>query len=54
VTPPAENHTPRRTIRVDVDTWNAALEAAQNQGESLSDVIRAFLKRYIKKNGGKA
>ncbi len=51
MTPPAENHTPRRTIRVDVETWNAALNVAQSQGESLSDVIRAFLKRYIKKGG---
>ena len=41
--------TPRRTIRIDDETWEAALAAAQERGESLPEAIRAFLKRYSKK-----
>lgn len=45
--------TKRRTIRVEDDLWNAALAAADTQGESLPEAIRKFLKRYAK-NGSKA
>lgn len=44
--------TPRRTIRVDDDLWNAALAAAEARGESLPEEIRNFLEQYIK-NGSK-
>ena len=45
---PKESHTPQRTIRVDDETWDAALEAAESRGETVSEAIRKFLKRYAK------
>lgn len=38
-----------RTIRVSDATWDAALEAADQRGEILSEEIRKFLERYAKK-----
>ncbi len=42
--------TPRRTIRIPDDLWNAATAKAEKRGESVSDVIRHALERYV---GGK-
>jgi Arc/MetJ family transcription regulator len=42
--------TKRRTIRIEDELWNAALEAAEAHGESLPDAIRAFLTRYVKRS----
>lgn len=40
--------TPLRPVRVEDDTWLAALEVAKQRGESLSaDVIRPALRKYI-------
>lgn len=36
-----------RAIRVPDDLWKAALAKAEERGETLSEAIRAFLKRYI-------
>jgi predicted HicB family RNase H-like nuclease len=41
---------PHRTIRVPEDEWRAAQEAARRRGESLSEVIRASLRRYVKRS----
>lgn len=37
-----------RNIRVPDDLWKAALARAEERDESLSDAIRAFLRRYVK------
>src|SRR3954470_25075308 len=42
--------TPRRTIRIPDDLWDAATAKADKRGESVSDVIRHALERYV---GGK-
>ena len=47
---PNKPRTPLRAIRVDEDLWKAAQAAAEARGESLSEAIRAFLKRYAKQN----
>jgi hypothetical protein len=43
-------NTPRRTIRVPDSEWDAAKEAADANGDNLSEVIRASLKRYVARN----
>jgi hypothetical protein len=37
---------PHRTIRVPDDEWLAAQQKAEERGESLSEAVRRFLKRY--------
>lgn len=39
--------TPRRSIRVEDELWQAATEAAEHRGENLSDVLREALRQYI-------
>jgi hypothetical protein len=41
--------TPRRTIRVSDALWDAAAEKAAERGESLSDVLRRALERYVRR-----
>ena len=41
--------TPRRAVRVDDALWTAAKQAAEEQGENLSAVIRECLKDYVEK-----
>ena len=41
--------TPRRTIRVPDDLWGLAQARAEERGESLSDVIRKALVRYVRR-----
>lgn len=43
--------TPLRSIRVNDALWKAAQEKAAERGESVSDVIRAALERYVKSRG---
>lgn len=40
-------HTPLRNVRVPDDVWEAAAKIAADRGESMSEVIRASLRRYI-------
>jgi hypothetical protein len=42
--------TPRRTIRIPNKTWNAAKATARRKGDTLSEVIRQSLERYVKRN----
>ena len=49
---PNQPKTKLRNIRVEDELWDAAKAAAEARGESLSEAIRAFLKRYAK-NGSK-
>lgn len=39
--------TTRRSVRIDDEAWNAAKKAADERGETLSDVIRAALVEYV-------
>lgn len=41
--------TPRRTIRVPDELWDAAQAKAEERGENLSDVLRKALERYVKR-----
>jgi hypothetical protein len=41
--------TPRRTIRVPDALWDAAAAKAEENGESVSDVIRRALERYVRR-----
>lgn len=43
-----DSHTPARAVRVPDDLWKAAQAAADGNGESVSDVIRKALERYVK------
>lgn len=38
-----------RAIRIPDNLWAAALEKAQERGESVSDVVRRALERYVKR-----
>lgn len=48
--PAPRGNTPRRTIRIPDDEWEAAQETAERRGEILSQVIRAQLRGYVKRN----
>jgi len=38
-----------RAVRLPDELWNAAKEKAAERGESVSDVIRRSLERYVKR-----
>lgn len=38
-----------RALRVSDELWEAAQEVAEGRGEILSEEIRKFLERYVKK-----
>lgn len=40
--------TPLRNVRVADDLWQAAMSKALDRGESLSEVIRRALEKYVK------
>lgn len=44
-----EQHTPRRTVRIPTPLWQAARDKADQRGETLTDVIRKALERYVKR-----
>jgi len=44
---PNQPKTPQRTVRVPDAVWDQAKRIAEARGETLSDVIRAALERYI-------
>lgn len=43
-----------RTVRVPDSLWNPARDIARQRGESVSQVIRATLTRYIEKHGDRS
>lgn len=45
---PDQEKTPRRTVRVEDELWQAAKRAASDRGESVTDVIIRALKRYVR------
>jgi predicted HicB family RNase H-like nuclease len=44
---PNQPKTVAHTVRVEDELWQAAAAEANRRGESLSEAIRRFLKRYI-------
>jgi len=40
--------TPHRTIRVSDELWQAAMARASERGETLTDALVRFLKRYVR------
>jgi hypothetical protein len=46
---PATGKTPNRNLRVPDAIWDAALAKAHAEGRTLTDVITAYLRRYIAK-----
>ena len=38
-----------RAIRIPDDLWQAALDAAEAKGETVSQVVRRALERYVKR-----
>ena len=44
---PATGKTPVRNLRVIDEVWRPALEKARAEGRTLTDVIVAYLRRYI-------
>jgi hypothetical protein len=39
--------TTRRTVRVDDELWESALDEAEQRGEMLAEAIRRFLRAYV-------
>jgi antitoxin component of RelBE/YafQ-DinJ toxin-antitoxin module len=46
-----DTHTPPRSIRVDTPLWEAAKAAAAAEGKTVTDVVNAALRRYVKSRG---
>ncbi len=44
---PATGRTPVRNLRVPDHLWRAAQEKAEREGRTLTDVLLAYLRRYI-------
>ncbi len=44
---PATGKTPNRNLRVPDDLWHAAQDKARADDRTLTDVIVAYLKRYV-------
>lgn len=49
---PNVEKTPRRTFRAG-EEWDQAQAIAAERGDNLSEILRAALKAYVKKNGSK-
>lgn len=47
-------NTPQRSIRIPDDEWEAAKAAADERGETLSDVLRLALRRYTARHAKRA
>lgn len=45
---PNQPKTPQHTIRVPDELWAAAKAKATERGESVSDIVRRALERYVK------
>lgn len=44
---PNQPKTPTRTVRVSDELWHAALRVARDRNETVADVIRRALERYV-------
>ena len=48
---PNKPKTPLRAFRIDDELWLEAVRIASARGESVSEILRDALKRYVKKHG---
>ena len=48
---PDQPRTPLRSIRVPDELWRAAQEKAAREGTTVSDAVRGFLARWVKRPG---
>lgn len=46
---PNKPKTPLHSFRVDTNLWNAARDQARANGETIADVLRRALERYVKR-----
>ena len=46
---PNQPKTPSRNVRVSDELWRAALAKAEERGETVADVVRRALERYVKR-----
>lgn len=46
---PNQPKTPLRNVRVSNELWEAALVKAEDRGETVSEVVRRALERYVKR-----
>lgn len=44
---PATGETPKRSVRVPDAIWDEAIAQAKAEGKDLSEIINAFLRRYV-------
>ncbi len=45
---PNQPKTPTRAVRIEDGLWSAAQQKAAERGETVSDVIRRALQRYVR------
>lgn len=48
--PGAQGKYPARTVRVPDELWNAGRAVAEANGETIADVLRRALERYVRRN----
>ena len=48
---PNQEATPRRTVRVPDELWQAAIRVASDRNETVTDVINRALRRYVRDFG---
>jgi hypothetical protein len=46
--PPNQPKTPKRSVRVPDELWQAVREKAKRRGETVTDVVIRALKRYLR------
>lgn len=49
---PNQPATPKRSVRVPDELWEAAMRVAQDRGETVTDVILRALTRYVREHPG--
>jgi len=47
---PNQPATPKRGVRIPDELWQAAMRVARDRGETLSQVIRRALERYVRQH----
>lgn len=47
---PNQPATPKHGVRVSDELWDAAKRAANDNGETVSDVVRRALERYVREH----
>jgi hypothetical protein len=48
---PNQPSTPNRTLRIPDEEWETARRIAADRGETVTDVVRRALRRYIREFG---